>query len=63
MIESKIRKPSYKTPNGAAYLGDSRELLADLVDDSINLVITSPPSHCNGSRPTEIKIKRITWIG
>lgn len=35
--------PSYFTSNGAAYIGDSRELLAKLPDNSINLVITSPP--------------------
>lgn len=33
----------YETPMGAAYCGDSRELLAELPDESISLVITSPP--------------------
>ena len=28
---------------GAAYVGDSRDLLRELKDDSVNLVITSPP--------------------
>lgn len=37
------REPFYKLRRGAAYLGDSRELLEELPDDSINLVITSPP--------------------
>jgi DNA modification methylase len=37
------RQPAYYTDNGAAYVGDSRELLAELPDSSINLVITSPP--------------------
>lgn len=36
-------KPSYTTGRGAAYCGDSRELLARLPDASVNLVITSPP--------------------
>lgn len=36
-------KPAYKTDLGAAYLGDSKLLLSNLPDNSINLVITSPP--------------------
>ena len=36
-------KVSYKTGLGSAICGDSRELLADLEDDSVNLVMTSPP--------------------
>lgn len=35
--------PYYKTERGMAYLGDSRNLLDQLADDSINLVVTSPP--------------------
>lgn len=35
--------PAYTTTLGAAYVGDSRELLSGLKDDSINLIITSPP--------------------
>lgn len=35
--------PAYSTANGAAYVGDSRLLLAGLPDNSLNLVITSPP--------------------
>ncbi len=34
---------AYRTNNGAAYIGDSRELLEQLPDDSVNLVLTSPP--------------------
>ncbi len=37
------QSPVYTTDLGAAYCGDSRDLLAKLPDDSINLVITSPP--------------------
>lgn len=37
------RIPAYTTALGAAYVGDSRELLSSLSDDSVNLVITSPP--------------------
>jgi site-specific DNA-methyltransferase (cytosine-N4-specific) len=36
-------KPAYFSEKGAAYIGDSRELLLKLPDDSVNLVITSPP--------------------
>ncbi len=35
--------PFYRTPLGAAYLGDSREMLRRLPDSSVNLVFTSPP--------------------
>lgn len=34
---------AYTTSKGAAYVGDSRLLLARLPDNSINLVVTSPP--------------------
>lgn len=37
------RTPAYSTDLGAAYCGDSRELLAQLPDNSVNLVMTSPP--------------------
>ncbi|MBP5972492.1 site-specific DNA-methyltransferase [Brasilonema sp. CT11] len=36
-------KPVYFTRNGTAYCGDARQLLKNLPDESINLVITSPP--------------------
>jgi site-specific DNA-methyltransferase (cytosine-N4-specific) len=36
-------EPAYLTDSGAAYCGDSTELLAQLPDNSINLVFTSPP--------------------
>lgn len=35
--------PAYKTAQGSTFIGDSRELLAELADNSINLVMTSPP--------------------
>lgn len=37
------KKPLYKTNLGEAYVGDSLELIEHLPDDSVNLVITSPP--------------------
>lgn len=36
-------QPAYRTQLGAAYVGDSRTLLKELPDDSVSLVITSPP--------------------
>jgi DNA modification methylase len=36
-------KPLYATALGAAYVGDSRLLLHEIPDASVNLVITSPP--------------------
>jgi site-specific DNA-methyltransferase (cytosine-N4-specific) len=37
------RKPYYETEHGAAFVGDSLDLLKKIPDDSVNLVITSPP--------------------
>jgi len=37
------RKPAYSTTKGSMFCGDSIELLAMLPDDSVNLVMTSPP--------------------
>ncbi len=36
-------KPLYHTPKGQAYVGDALQLLAELPDNSIDLVLTSPP--------------------
>lgn len=41
MIYNKL--PAYKTELGSTFIGDSRELLAELPDNSIDLVMTSPP--------------------
>lgn len=35
--------PAYETSLGQAFVGDSRDLLRALPDDSVNLVVTSPP--------------------
>src|SRR3989338_5018977 len=40
---TKLPTPLYKTTHGKAYIGDAARLLDCLSDDSINLVITSPP--------------------
>jgi site-specific DNA-methyltransferase (cytosine-N4-specific) len=36
-------KPYYRTSFGKAYLGDTLELIKEIPDNSINLIITSPP--------------------
>ncbi|MGA2972974.1 MAG: site-specific DNA-methyltransferase [Candidatus Bathyarchaeia archaeon] len=36
-------KPYYKTRLGCAYLGDAYELCSKLPDESVNLIVTSPP--------------------
>lgn len=36
-------KPAYHTDQGATFIGDSRELLEGVADNSVNLVMTSPP--------------------
>ena len=36
-------RPAYTTRNGAAYCGDSLDLLDGLPEGSVNLVVTSPP--------------------
>lgn len=36
-------QPAYRSKLGAAYQGDSRELLSQLPDGSVSLVMTSPP--------------------
>jgi len=38
-----IMEPAYSTELGAAYVGDSRQLLDHIPDGTINLVVTSPP--------------------
>ncbi|MFO1506852.1 MAG: site-specific DNA-methyltransferase [Lysobacterales bacterium] len=39
----KLPAPVYSTRNGACYLGDSLELLRAMPDESVDLVVTSPP--------------------
>ena len=38
-----ILQPYYETTYGKAYLGDSLEIMKHIPDNSINLVLTSPP--------------------
>ena len=38
-----LPSPAYKTRLGAAYLGDSFDLIRSIPDSSVNLIMTSPP--------------------
>jgi len=57
-------EPSYITPNGAAYLGDSLDLLRALPAESINLVLTSPPYalHFKKSYGNVSKADYVEWF-
>lgn len=43
MLPAFKQQPLYTTKHGAAYAADSLDMLAQLPDDSVNLVVTSPP--------------------
>ena len=43
MLPAFKQPPLYTTSQGAAYVADSLEMLAQLPDNSVNLVMTSPP--------------------
>jgi DNA modification methylase len=50
-IIAKLPDPYYKTEYGAAYLGDALELIREIPDQSINLIMTSPPFALNKKKP------------
>jgi len=58
------RTPIYRTPLGAAFVGDSRELLRTIPDSSINLVFTSPPYalHFKKSYGNVAKAEYVAWF-
>ncbi len=43
VLPAMLTPPSYLTRQGAAYVGDSMDLLDSLPEGSVNLVVTSPP--------------------
>lgn len=43
VLELMDSNPYYTTANGAAYHGDSRNLLEELPEESVDLIVTSPP--------------------
>ena len=62
---SKLKSsPLYCTRNGRAFVGDSREILAELPDASINLVMTSPPFALQRQKEYENKEQSeyIEWL-
>lgn len=56
--------PTYETNWGAAYLGDSLELLRNIPDDSVDLVITSPPYALEFKKEygNVAKAKYVEWL-
>ncbi len=67
MIEQQLlpefHVPAYRTQMGAAYCADSLDLLAALPEESIDLVMTSPPSRCCARRPMGIAPRKTMWLG
>ncbi len=57
-------EPYYATQFGAAYLSDSRELMARVPDGSVNLVFTSPPYalHFKKEYGNEDKENYVEWF-
>jgi site-specific DNA-methyltransferase (cytosine-N4-specific) len=57
--------PAYYTSLGAAYWGDSLELLRQLPDESVNLVITSPPFALLRQKEygNKKQMEYVEWIG
>jgi len=55
--------PAYETQRGAAYCGDSLDLIETLEDDSVNLVFTSPPFALSARRTTGILTRTTTSSG
>jgi DNA modification methylase len=57
--------PTYTTDLGAAFCGDSLDLLNELPDESINLVITSPPFALQREKEygNKNQAEYIEWLG
>ena len=56
-------KPHYVTSLGEAWVGDSRNLLREIEDCSIDLVVTSPPYGLVKKRNMGMKVKRTMYGG
>ena len=58
------KKPYFASRHGAAYLGDSLELLRSLPSNSVNLVVTSPPYalHFKKAYGNEHKDRYVEWF-
>jgi len=59
-----VTRPAYTTGLGAAYCGDSLDLLAELPDDSVNLVVTSPPFALQRQKAygNKVQAEYIEWL-
>lgn len=59
-----LQDPYFSSRYGSAYLGDSLALLRDLPDQSVNLVITSPPYalHFKKEYGNETKEQYVQWF-
>ncbi|MEZ0608129.1 site-specific DNA-methyltransferase [Fibrella sp. WM1] len=57
--------PSYITEKGAAFFGDSRDLLATLPDESVDLIMTSPPFALLRKKEygNEDQAEYVSWLG
>lgn len=60
----KYNKPFYRTSLGSAHLGDSLELMKYLPDNSVNLVVTSPPFALTSKKEygNEDEEKYVDWF-
>ncbi len=65
MLSLPTRQAVYSTAFGAAFCGDSRELLAEIPDGSINLVMTSPPFALQRQKEygNKEQSEYIQWLG
>jgi DNA modification methylase len=56
---------AYRTRSGAAYIGDSLNLIATLPDDSIDLVFTSPPFALQRPKAygNKEQVEYVDWLG
>jgi len=59
-----VDDPYFKSTRGAAYLGDSLEMLRAMPSGSVNLVVTSPPYalHFKKAYGNETKDKYVEWF-
>jgi site-specific DNA-methyltransferase (cytosine-N4-specific) len=57
--------PAYTTSKGSSYIGDALELLQDMPDESIDLVVTSPPFALQRKKEYGNKDQQeyVAWLG
>ncbi len=64
MLKLKSLKPYHKTENGRAFLGDALEVMRHIPDESVNLIITSPPFALQRKKDygNEVADKYVEWF-